>query len=476
MLQRVRQTITKYKLLAAGDRVLVGVSGGADSTALLHILHQLAKEYGWELHVAHVEHGLRGEESLADAVFVQELAQKLGLPFQMAHPPVKRYSKEKGISIEMAARELRYEALEQMAHSAGCNKIALAHHADDQAETILQRVLRGTSISGLSGIPRKRNIGDIQIVRPFMEVYRDEIEEFCAANRFMYRNDSTNASPVFTRNRIRLQLLPLLQKEYNENVKRALIHLGKIAADENDWMEQQAKHLLSEALQSSGEAEIIIDVNQLLNAHIALQRRVITLILYYLCGDTNEWEGRHLDTVMQLAVNDNPSARVNLPNALVAYKEYHLLHIAKKSHLPESNVVPQPVLLNIPERAKAAAGRQDFKLLQFGYEGTMELLEGAVFPADEWEAVFDYAQLEGGSFLIRARREGDFIQPYGMRGTKKLKDLFIEAKVPRGNRNDWPIWTLQDRIVWVPGIRRSQAAAVSPGTRNTLRIRVTRYK
>jgi tRNA(Ile)-lysidine synthase len=252
--------------------------------------------------------------------------------------------------------------------------------------------------------------------------------------------------------------------------------LGDIAADEDQWMDQQAKHFLPEAVAATKEAEIIVDVNRLLNGHIALQRRVITLILYYLCGDTNEWEGRHLDGVLQLAASENPSAKISLPYGLVAYKEYHLLHIARQSDLPEPNPVPVPVMLNIPERGKAVAVREEFELTQFGFKGTMELLEGAVFPADDWEAVFDYEKLENRSFLVRGRQEGDFLQPYGMNGTKKLKDLFIEARVPRGIRDEWPIWTLQGQIVWVPGIRRSQMATVSPNTRNTLRIRVTRYK
>ncbi|MFC4767564.1 tRNA lysidine(34) synthetase TilS [Effusibacillus consociatus] len=474
MLDRVRRTIKEDRLFQNGDRILAGVSGGADSVALLYVLHELAEEEGWELHVAHVEHGLRGEESIEDARFVEDLCCKLNLPFHLGQPHVKAFAEEKNVPTQVAARELRYQFFEETAQSIGANKLALAHHADDQAETILMRILRGTSVSGLAGIPLRRQMNELELVRPFLYIGREEIEEYCRVANIPYRTDSSNALTEYFRNKIRLQLIPLLQSQYNGNIKRALLQLGKIAADEDRYLEEQTEVLLQQAMLEKNDKKMTLQTCRLLDAPVALQRRTITLILYYLCGHTKEWEAKHIEQILRLAQHSNPSARIDLPDGIQAWREYDLLHIGKKMGYssPAEEIraeLPVPHLLE-----ETVSVPHFFELSEFPIRGSLELVKGSVSPSNPWEAVFDYDDIKGRKFVIRSRRHGDVFRPQGMAGTKKIKEILMEARVPREQRDHWPLWVLENQIVWVTGIRRGSLAPVRPETRVTLRISVDR--
>ncbi|GAX88646.1 tRNA lysidine(34) synthetase TilS [Effusibacillus lacus] len=470
MLHKVKRTIEEHGLFANGERIVVGVSGGADSVALLNILHELAKETGYGLHVAHVEHGLRGRESLADAEFVQQLCNKLGLPFHIDRPDVKSFAREHGMSTQVAARELRYRFFLKIAHKVDAPKIALAHHADDQAETVLMRILRGTSISGLAGISILRKFGHVEIARPLLYVWREEIEKFCQTANLEYRNDSSNALTDYFRNKIRLQLIPMLQSEYNENVKRTLIQLGELASEEDRYMKEQAASLLKTLIKERTDVRIAVSAEHLVRSPLALQRRAITLILYYLCGHTNEWEAKHIEQILALAQHPVPSARIHLPNGIQAWREYQLLHIGTE----DRTVFPgdwQQTELMIPEMpAYAPAKPFLFEIPELAMRGSMQVKDGAITPASRWEAAFDYEEVCGRKFIIRKRRHGDVIRPYGMQGSKKIKEILMEARIPKALRDTWPIWVLGDEIVWVTGIRRGQGALVQPQTRRTLLI------
>ncbi len=474
-MQKVKRTIEQYRLFADGERILVGVSGGADSVALLFVLHELAKATGWELHVAHVEHGLRGEESIADARFVEELCRRLDVAFHLGQPNVKQFARQQGVSTQVAARELRYRFFQETARKIGAGKLALAHHADDQAETVLMRILRGTSVSGLAGIPLRRQLDGVEVVRPFLHIGRKEIEAYCEMAHIPFRMDASNASTDYLRNKIRLQLLPLLQSEYNGNIKQALLQLGRIAADEDRFLQQQASALLDRVTAEKSDGRVTVRIAELLNAGLALQRRAITLILYYLCGHTREWEAKHIEQILRLAARSSPSAGIDLPGGIRAWREYGFLHIGKQVGwiCPTDRAEAE---LAVPEwPADSPAWQQPFAIPELDLYGTIELLEGSVGPANRWQAVFDYEAVRGQKFLIRTRRHGDSMRPHGMPGRKKIKDVLMEARIPKQQRDCWPIWLLADEIVWVTGIRRAQLALVRPETRRTLRIRVDRY-
>jgi tRNA(Ile)-lysidine synthase len=463
MLSKVKCTIEEHQLLISGDHVLVAVSGGPDSMVLLSLLQQLAAELSLTLAVGHVEHGLRGEESRADAAFVKECAQKLNLPVHIGSFDVPSLAREKGLSFEVAAREVRYKYLWETAQSIGANKIAFAHHANDQVETILMRFLRGTSLTGLTGIPISREMDGIRVIRPLLYIWRDEIESYCRKEGIAYRTDSSNLSVKYFRNKIRLNLLPHLEHEYNKNIYKAINQLGEILRDEDAYMEQEAAKALERVLLERKPGRYTLDNAAIRMLPIALQRRVIKLILYYLSGHTREWESVHIEGIRKLIQSDAPSAEMDLAHHIQAYREYHLIHIACQED--QCLTLSQEVTLAIP-------GSTD--LPELGIRVKATVIEGAhARPDSQWEARFDYDELGGHPLYVRTRREGDVIRPYGMSGTKKIKDLLIEAKVPRRERDRWPLLIWKDQIEWVIGIRRGRGAVVTPNTRRTLCIRVT---
>jgi tRNA(Ile)-lysidine synthase len=469
---KVKRTIEQYRLLEYGERILVGVSGGVDSIALLSILKSLATDYHWELHVAHVEHGFRGEDSLADAEFVRNFSEMIEVPFHLGQPRVKQYAEEKKLSKQVAARELRYRFFAETAKEIEANKLVLAHHADDQAETVLMRILRGTSVSGLAGIPLRRQENGFEIVRPLLFVWRNEIEDFCKQENLSYRTDLSNALTDYLRNKIRLQLIPLLEEAYNESVKRALVQLGQIAGDEDALLDQMAKERLNQIMVAQSNDVITLDTEQLLTAPLALQRRVIKLILYYLCGHTNEWEAKHIEQVLAVSGHTRPSVEIHLPNEMTAWREYRLIHIGRKRK-PNADSEVSATKLFIPDwPSDWADSYLAFEIPEFGLRGSMELSETSIIPVNPWEAVFDYNLVRGKQFHIRARFPGDSMRPVGMNGSKKLKEIFIDSRIPVASRDRWPIWILDEQIAWVTGIRRGQVATVGTNTRQILRIRI----
>lgn len=464
ILAKMKRTIEENGLLSPGDHVLVAVSGGADSMALLTLLQRLAPGLSLTLAVAHVEHGLRGEESLADAAFVRDYAQRVGLPVYVGHFHVRERAQEEGISEEMAAREVRYQYLKKVAAQIGAGKIALAHQANDQVETILWRLLRGTSPAGLAGIPRMRSENGVTFIRPLLSIWREEIEKYCEEEGIPFRTDSTNTSWQYVRNKIRWHLLPLLKQEYNQNVYKTIYQLGEILREENLYMEAEAKKALEKVSIQRGQDHWSLDLAKMQKLPVALQRRVIKLILYYLSEHTREWESTHVEGIRHLMRSDVPSARLDLGSHFQAFREYNLLHISCRAAPCAGHIPPTP--LAIPGCTQ---------LPEFHIQVDAEVREGAHTEVHSpWEARFDYDEVAGYPLYVRSRREGDVLQPLGMSGTKKVKDIFIDAKVPRKVRDRWPLLIWNERVEWIIGIRRGRGALVRPSTRRTLCIRVTK--
>jgi tRNA(Ile)-lysidine synthase len=464
MRSKIKSTIEEHRLLSPGEHVLVAVSGGADSMALLFLLKQLAPEFSLTLSVGHVEHGLRGEESRADEAFVREWAARWDVPVYVGRFDVPAYAKERGVSFEVAAREVRYKYLRDTAAAIGARKIAFAHHANDQVETILMRFLRGTSPTGLSGIPLIRDMNGIQIIRPLLYIWKNEIEDFCRKEGIDYRTDSSNRSVKYFRNKIRLNLLPHLEHEYNKNVQKVIYQLGEIQRDEDRYMEEEAGKALERVTKAREKGRYTLDNAAMRMLPVALQRRVIKLILYYLSEHTREWESAHIEGIRRLIHGDAPHAQVDLAQHIRAYREYHLLHMVCRKEEP-SLLFTGAVPLRIPGRTE---------IPELGIRVDAFLIDGAhASPDSEWEARFDYDRLACHPLEIRTRRAGDVLRPFGMTGTKKIKDLLMEAKVPRRDRDRWPLLIWNDQIEWVIGIRRGRGAVVTPNTRRTLCIRVT---
>lgn len=492
MLGNVRRTLRKYNLVASGDTVVVACSGGPDSTALLHALWRLRGELGVTLHVAHLDHGLRGAESRHDLQAVADLAVSLGLPATLGTADVARLARRQGWSKQVAAREARYSFLQRVALEVGARSIALGHNQGDQAETVVMRLLRGTGLEGLGGIPPVRPIPGLPgglVIRPLLFSTREEIEAYCQEEGLAPRQDPSNLKPVYQRNRIRLQVLPELRR-INPRLDRALSDLAEQARDESAWLEQQATDLLDRmkgAAASGRTGALVLDLGPFRQAPVALQRRVLRRALRERLGGLGLAAGRgseaagsyqQVESLRSLALSPEPTGHLDLSLGLAADRRADRLFLQPVGSGGgqgdgmgrdtggdggPADTTP-PVSLLVP-------GRTDIPALGWAVEA--EVLPGPLRPAQmiAGEAYLDLSRIEQPLF-VRARRPGDRFRPLGGPGTKRLKDFLQEQRVPAAERGRLPLVVMGDRILWVGGLRPAEAFRVTEGTDRVLHLRL----
>ncbi len=420
------------KLLSPGERLLVGVSGGADSVALLDVL----VAGSWRPHVCHLNHQLRGADSDADAEFVRQLAARYELPSTI--------ESRKIAAEEDAARRARHEFFGSVAARTGINKLALAHTADDQVETFLLRLLRGAGVPGLVGIWPERRIGELRVIRPLLKVTRAEVLEYLRERKLTWREDASNADTRFTRNRVRHELLPLLEREFNPGIRDVLSRTAEILRDEDFYL---LHHVARTFFMASCQGDAV-NLKALASYPVAIQRRVLRLWL----GAEDELGPRfsfeQIEAVRQLALSESPSAEVALPEGLVVYREYDVLRKASRKDL-------EPI-----------RGRWPFNM---SGETVIRELGGRFIVGEEGEQ-FDADALGTGLF-VRTWENGDRFQPLGMEHEKKLQDFFVDEKVPRNQRGRTPLLCAADgRIAWVVGHRIAEPFKVTGLTRRTVRV------
>lgn len=418
MLNRVRNTIEKHGLLKKGDGVLIGLSGGADSVCLTHILYKLREELGIEICTAHMNHCLRGEAADSDERFAAEFSKSLGIECIIERNNVRAYAKKRGVSEETAGRELRYAFFERVREKYGLTKIATAHNKNDNAETVIMNFIRGSGLSGLCGIPVKRGT----IIRPILDVSRTEIEEYCRENGLKYVTDATNCETVYTRNKVRLELIPKLQSDFNSNIIETVTQNAELLSDELDFLE-------SAILQDSENGAIELeDFNKL---HIAIRRR--TVIQMMKSAGIRDISSKYTESILALAKKGQSGASVNLPDSNVAVIEYGKLYIGREAENAE------PFEYEIPLN-------KDVYIKELSITARAELAEGeSVFSGDA-----------NSKLIIRSRREGDYFYPVGMEGRKKLKKYFIDEKIPRRERDKTAVLTIDGETAWVIGKRRDR--------------------
>ncbi|MGB9803375.1 tRNA lysidine(34) synthetase TilS, partial [Desulfofundulus sp.] len=329
--QDVRSFIDRFHMIAPGDRVLVGVSGGPDSVALLHLLWRMKGELHISLAVAHLNHMFRGEEARADARLVEELAKDLGLPVYLEEFDVPAYRERTGLSAQDAARRVRYRFFEEVARRTGASRVALGHHADDQAETILFNFLRGTGPAGLKGIPPVRGM----YIRPLLDTRRREIERYCQEHSLPVREDASNKKTIYTRNRIRLELIPQLETEYNPRLVDALVHLGHICREENDYLEEQAALLYGRVLKVEGEHHLLLAVPELLSTPLALVRRVLRRAWCHLTGSGGDLSYLQVESLLTLLHTAAGGRVVELPRGVRASRRGQVLRLWMGGDAPD---------------------------------------------------------------------------------------------------------------------------------------------
>mgnify|MGYP001610427287 FL=1 len=316
-LDKIQNTIKKFSLLAKADKVIVGVSGGPDSVALCLALQKLKEAWNLKLYVAHLDHGLRAGSG-KDVEFVRKLCRNLEIEFFSKKIEVRRFCPVG--SLEEAARKARFEFFSALSKKLNADKLALGHNLDDQAETVLMRLIRGAGLSGLSAILPKRDINGLCVIRPLIETSRYEINGFLGKENAAYRSDPTNKEDIFLRNRIRKYLLPLLEKNYNKNIKAVLASLAQVSGQDYLFIEEEARNIFRTIARNKKNVVISLNLNKLKLLPVSLRRMVIRLSIAKVQGDTRRIEFRHLAEIEDLLINRPVLSIVHLPKGLEASK------------------------------------------------------------------------------------------------------------------------------------------------------------
>lgn len=462
---RVRRTAEREGLWRSGDTILAAVSGGPDSTALLHLLWRLSGECGFALAAAHVNHGFRGGESAREAAFVRRLCAELGVPLDETRLDLPSYIEETGMNAQAAAREKRYAFLREAAARRGASRIALAHHADDQAETVLMRLLRGAGTAGIGGMPVKRREGKVELIRPLLRISKMELLRYCEREGLGWCEDSSNRKTVYFRNAVRLEILPFLAR-YNPNVSASLVRLAEISRAEDDYLARETERVFARHVRRERDGWTM-DRSAFLGLHVALQRRLITLILICLGVEKGSVPFERIDAIREAAAEGSPTTSVIEAGRGVRFlREYDVLRWTRSDESGGAGfayeVAETACELMVPE----AGGRLVFRRIR--REAGQPL--PAPDPDSRRAAMFDEDTV-AYPLCVRSRQPGDRLRLAGLNGSKKVQDIFVDDKVARSRRDRIPlVLDAGGRLLWIAGVRRSAEAPVTEDTTRILRI------
>ena len=470
--RRVSTFLAEHKLAGPGGPLVVGVSGGPDSVCLLHLLARLRERLPVTLHVAHLDHRLRGMESAGDAAYVAALCKSLDLPLTLEAAEVEAYRKERRLSLEQAARHCRYSLFAAVSEGTQAQAVVLGHTADDQAETVLMHVLRGSGLAGLRGMePLSRWRGTdgrvLVLGRPLLGTSRRETEAYCAENGLEPRADSSNRSPEHVRNRVRLELLPQLRR-FNPNVDRALQQLGASAGQAEEFLDAETAKHWKRLVRRSPDG-LAIDRRRFLALAPALAVHLLRRALLELRGDLQGIGAAHIRRM--LGVASGPTGKVaRLPGGWTLSAGYDRLILGPAVQAEASPpVLEGEIPLCVP--GVTLAHGWEVRAQAEAYHGAARY-SSPPSVADPLTAVMDGA-FATRPLWVRPRRNGDRFRPLGMGSPKKLQDFMVDAKIPRGLRDRVPLLCDSDGILWVVGYRLDERARVGPQSESVLRIGFT---
>lgn len=431
---KVKETIEQYNLIQSGDLVVVGVSGGPDSLALLHVLKTLRPELSCELHVAHLDHSFRGKQAEEEARWVKELATHWGLPVTIAKKDVPALAREKGLSPQEAGHLARYEFLSGLLKQLGAQKIALGHQADDQAETVLMHLFTGSGLEGLRGIVPVHG----PVIRPLLYVTREEIEEYCRAHALEPRRDPSNEKDIYLRNKIRNRLMPWLLENINPNLITTLNKTAQILWAEEEYLEYVTKKKAKEYLAHEGDYEKL-SLRRWEEIPLALQRRLIRHA-YSFRGAAQGLYFQHVEDIRELAQRGQVGKLLHLPGKIIVEKTYDFLLFYKEGAKKQQKTLGS-YPLKIPGRTHIPETNQ---YIVAAIEREKPQNPGNTVVYLPWPG-------QPLTYVARARRQGDRFSPKGLLGSKKLKDYFIEKKIPRGERDQILLVASEKEVLWIPG-------------------------
>jgi len=448
--EKVRALIIKEKLISKGDNVLVGVSGGIDSTVLLHILVSVHKRLACTIGVAHINHLLRGEESERDEAFVAELARSYGLPYHVKKIDVKGYAKTHGMSLQHAARDMRYSFFQEIAEKHSYNKIAIAHTADDQVETFILRMVKGTGIRGLQSIPLKRDT----IIRPLLTSYRSEIAAYAHRYAIRFVEDSSNRKTMYERNFIRQEILPHMEK-VNPRFREKIIDLLDDLSIINEFLNTQVADFL-ETTRLKMEDGIVLAADELNGLDGETRFRVLSNILMTMKKGYIPVR-QHIRLIEKILRGRKPNLSITLPHGIRVKKSYNRVRFTHR--------LEEPVIEDIVPIREGINTITPFNLTLHVME---EVTRPTEFLPDHYCAYFDKDKI--GNLYMRTFRYGDRFVPLGMPGAVKVKDFFISRKIPQEKRRHIPLLLSENDIIWVVGFRIDDRYKITEKTQHILKV------
>lgn len=442
--QEVDSFIKRYELFKPHTTLLIGVSGGPDSMALLHYLNVIKEVWDFQLVVVSVDHGLRGEESKADVDFVSSFCAEQNISFYRAALDVPSFKKEHKLGTQEAARTMRYQFFTDQMEQHQADYLVLGHQADDQIETVLMRLTRTANPSSLAGIPVKRPFAAGELVRPLLAVTKTEIELYCQENGIIPRIDPSNEEDVYTRNYFRIHLLPLLKKQ-NPNLHRSVRKLTESLRADNDYMNEQAAQVMNEIAQISNDVnQVTCSIKLLKKYPFALQRRVFHLILSHLYDVLPKGlHFGHEEQFFDLIHSERANVTVDLPNDLQITKSYQTLYF----HFQEEEIAYFSEYFSVPGQLYLPTGA----IISASF-----VTDPTIVEQDKNKLLIPVIDIERDLHLIvRYRQDGDRIYLKGLDGRKKVKDIFIDKKIPLHQRNTWPLLVdQQGNVLWIIGLTK----------------------
>lgn len=460
--RQVDDAVRGRRLAGTGDRVLVALSGGPDSVALLHALWSLRNALGIKICAAHLNHRLRGRAGASDAAFARAFARRLGVRFIAGSADVPGLARQRKLSVETAARHARQCFLAAAARRLRCTAVATGHNRNDQAETVLMRLIRGTGLTGLAGIPRRNGM----YIRPLLGVGRDEVLAYLRQNGLDFRLDASNDDNGMTRNRIRHELIPLLGK-YNPRIIDTVARLADTVSEDVIALDRMTAKAAARCA-TDGKSQIIIDLDRFNGYNKGLRRNILRWIASRLSGDGAVPDFDQVEAALALIEGRTVGKRSELADGLwieIGYREATVGRPPRCSG-SEARVTRNVTRINVP-------GATRHHSVVFRARICRAAVSGQSTARDQSTAWFDWDELEERTLTTGTREPGERMIPFGARHPKKVTELMIEAKIPRKQRATWPVVRSAGTAIWIPGLRRSSAAPVTSATTRMLRLELS---
>ncbi len=463
-IEQLYQEITKSSLIQDGQKVVVGFSGGVDSVALLYGLDGVKRRgLDFEVYPIYVHHGLR-EDADDDVALCQMHCRRLELPLEVVHVHVRTFCKKHHLSEEDGARQLRYASFYRHLKKIQGQSIVLAHHMDDQAETVLHRFIRGSGLLGLKGMEMKNR----NLIRPMLHMRKNTLIHYCNARELAYVTDSTNAETVYTRNRIRLELIPYLEESFNPNIVESLHRLSCLMADEEEYMEQQAKHVYDNVATSEADGSCRMNIPLLMDEAIAMQRRVVRLGIKHVVHSVKHIEFQHVERVIGLLYQQS-GKEVPVRNGLKAVREFDALIICKD--IADNKIQIQSYTLDtLPIKGYIQGAKLYYNVMQVSPSIYKDSLKNTENMYTKW---FDYDKIKA-NLVLRTRQPGDILHIDDDGHTKTLKKFFIDEKIAASKRDQILLLTDGHYVLWVVGYRINPIYAAKASSSAIIKVELTK--